>query len=202
MSFRFAIFVLAFPLATSVFAEDAKPNLGKGFDFFEAKIRPVLVKHCLDCHSAEAGVTEGNLRLDTRAGLRKGGDRGPAVVPFKPESSLLLKAISHADAKLKMPPKENRLPEKVIADFQTWIKQGAPDRAKNPLAKKHGNQNCPAEISGPIKPPSGRKFLPSKTLLGPNAIWMPSFWRSWKNSLSRRQPMPSPPCCFVDCILI
>ncbi len=118
--------------AAPLLADDAKPGSAdqKGVDFFENKIRPVLVKHCLDCHSEEAGVTEGNLSLDTRAGLRKGGDRGPAVVPHKPEASWLLKAASHADDKLKMPPKEKRLPDSILADFETWIKMGAPDRAK------------------------------------------------------------------------
>ena len=67
-----------------------------GLDFFEAKIRPMLVKHCYECHSAEA-VAKNNLKgallLDTRAGSAKGGESGPAVVPGKPDESLLISAL-------------------------------------------------------------------------------------------------------------
>lgn len=123
-------------LSNALFAEDAN---SKDQAFFESKIRPILVKHCLDCHSAEAGLAEGNLRLDSRAAIRKGGDRGPAVVPFKPEESWLLKAISHSDPKLKMPPKEDRLADSVVADFKTWIKLGAPDPREETQTSKTWN---------------------------------------------------------------
>src|SRR5947209_5698820 len=66
-------------------AEDAKQ-----IAYFEAKIRPVLVKHCYKCHSVAAGKAEGGLQLDSRKGIRAGGDRGPAVVPGDPAASLLL----------------------------------------------------------------------------------------------------------------
>jgi len=100
---------------------------GTSLRFFETKIRPVLVKHCYGCHSAKAGKSEGDLRLDTRTAIRTGGGRGPAVVPGKPEKSWLLTAISHADPDLRMPPKQKKLPASVIADFKAWIKTGAPD---------------------------------------------------------------------------
>jgi hypothetical protein len=95
--------------------------------FFEARIRPVLVEHCYQCHSAEAQKLrklKGGLLLDTRAGLRKGGETGPAIVPGKPGESLLLKALRHDE--LRMPPK-GKLPEVVLADFEKWIAQGAVD---------------------------------------------------------------------------
>ena len=95
--------------------------------FFEAKIRPVLVKHCYECHSAESGKAKGGLRLDSRDDLRRGGDTGPAVVPGQPEQSLLLTAIRHAEPDLEMPPDEARLPNDVIADFTRWIREGAAD---------------------------------------------------------------------------
>ena len=97
--------------------------------FFEAKIRPVLVEHCYECHSAKSDEVGGKLLLDTREGIRAGGESGPAVVPGKPASSLLLLAMQHADSKLIMPPKDygSKLPATVIADFETWIKAGAPD---------------------------------------------------------------------------
>src|SRR4051812_29398234 len=69
-----------------------------GTDFFEKKIRPALAEHCLKCHSAEAAKAKklkGGLLLDSRDGLRKGGDSGPAVVPGKPADSLLVKALKY-----------------------------------------------------------------------------------------------------------
>jgi hypothetical protein len=93
--------------------------------FFEKKIRPVLVKECYSCHSADAEKVRGNLTLDTRAGIREGGDSGPAVVPGDPQKSLLLKFIKHLDEKRKMP--KDKLPDAVIADFEKWIAMGAPD---------------------------------------------------------------------------
>jgi hypothetical protein len=95
-----------------------------GVQFFEQKIRPVLVKHCYPCHSAEAKKVRGSLLLDTRAGLLKGGDSGPALVPGKVTESLLIKAL-HNDG-LAMPP-SGPLPEEVVADFERWVRMGAPD---------------------------------------------------------------------------
>ncbi len=107
--------------------------------FFEAKIRPVLVEQCYSCHSAESRDLGGGLQLDYRAGLLKGGDSGPAVVPGKPQQSLLLTAIKHTDRDMIMPPKESgpKLDDAVIADFELWIRQGAPDpRTETPKAAK------------------------------------------------------------------
>ncbi len=108
-------------LCLPALARAADPS---GVPFFEQKIRPVLVKHCYECHAAGAQKVRGGLLLDTRAGLLKGGDTGPAVVPSKPEESLLLNALRHDG--LAMPPKE-KLPDEVAADFQRWVKMGAPD---------------------------------------------------------------------------
>jgi len=93
-------------------------------NFFESRIRPVLVQHCYQCHSTKSKSVKGNLLLDTRAGSRKGGDSGPAVVPGKPAESILLDALKYDG--LEMPPKE-KLNQKIIADFETWIQNGAID---------------------------------------------------------------------------
>ncbi len=98
-----------------------------GIEFFENKIRPVLVKHCYHCHSAAAlkeKKLQGGLLLDTRAGIRAGGDSGPAVVPDKPDESLLISSLKQED--FEMPP-EGKLPDAVIADFVKWVEMGAPD---------------------------------------------------------------------------
>jgi hypothetical protein len=95
--------------------------------FFESKVRPVLVEHCYECHSGEK--TKGGLALDTKQGWEKGGDTGPAIVPGKPDESLLIKAVRYHDDDLAMPPKKKggKLPEAVIADLMEWVKMGAPD---------------------------------------------------------------------------
>ncbi len=106
-------------------AADLDPQ---GVEFFEKKIRPVLVEHCYQCHSAEAEKARklrGGLLLDSREGLSKGGETGPALVPGKPAEGTLLRALRHAEG-LKMPPK-GKLPDSVLADFERWIKIGAPD---------------------------------------------------------------------------
>ena len=93
-------------------------------EFFEAKIRPVLVQHCYECHSADAKSVKGGLLLDTRTATLKGGDTGPAVVAKNVGDSLLVSALKHES--LEMPPK-GKLPDAVIADFVAWVEMGAPD---------------------------------------------------------------------------
>lgn len=92
--------------------------------FFETKIRPVLVQHCYECHSAESEEVGGKFLLDTRDSLRKGGESGTAVIIGDPDSSLLIQALQYDG--VEMPPKL-RLPESVVADFKTWIESGATD---------------------------------------------------------------------------
>src|SRR5262249_55877171 len=78
------------------------------------------------CHAENAKKKRGGLLLDTREGIRKGGDTGPAVVPGDVRQSLLLKAIKHTDRELKMPP-DKKLGDDVIAAFEKWVAMGAPD---------------------------------------------------------------------------
>ncbi len=93
--------------------------------FFEAKIRPVLVQHCLECHG-DSTVLQGGLSLETRDAWLRGGDSGPAIVPGAPEESLLWQAVSYRDSHLEMPP-DGQLPANVLADLQRWIADGAYD---------------------------------------------------------------------------
>ncbi|MDQ3625233.1 MAG: DUF1549 domain-containing protein, partial [Verrucomicrobiota bacterium] len=99
-------------------------------EFFEKKIRPVLVAECYECHDGEK--RKGGLALDSRESLREGGESGPAIVPGNPEESLLIRSITHADADSKMPKKAPKLDERVIADFVAWVKMGAPDPRTQP----------------------------------------------------------------------
>ena len=95
-------------------------------DFFEQKIRPVLVEHCYECHSQLGTRRKGGLLLDSAAGVLKGGDSGPVLRPGKAHESPLIRAIRYGDRELQMPPK-GRLPESVIADLVRWIDDGAFD---------------------------------------------------------------------------
>src|SRR6185369_4180989 len=94
-------------------------------EFFEKKIRPVLAEHCYKCHGPRSQKLKGGLREDSRATLLQGGETGPAIVPGKPEASLLIAAISHRNRNLAMPLKKPKLPDAVVGDFERWIRDGA-----------------------------------------------------------------------------
>lgn len=112
--------------ASFVGADDStdRPLTAEQLKFFETKIRPVLVRECYGCHSKQSGQTKGGLRLDTQAAMQQGGDSGPAIVPGDLDASLFFGAITHTD--FVMPPKR-KLTDAEIADFKTWILDGAPD---------------------------------------------------------------------------
>lgn len=136
--------ILAFLLAGCI-----RAGAADGVAFFESRIRPVLVEHCYECHSAEAGKSKRGLMLDTKHGIRAGGDTGPAVVPGDTGKSLLLTAIKHGDPDLEMPPKSPTLPNQIIADMEAWIAMGAPDPRES-VAKMA--ERAPVDVK------SGRQF--------------------------------------------
>ena len=124
-----AVALLLTPTAPPVVAADPPSPSPQQIEFFEKKIRPVLTEHCYACHSADAEKNKklkGSLFLDTREGLLKGGDSGPAIVPGKAAESLLVTTLHHAAGEVQMPPK-GKLPDAVIADFEKWVNTGAPD---------------------------------------------------------------------------
>ena len=118
-----ASFVLAG--AVTLLAQTTVPDAA-GVRFFEEKIRPVLTARCYVCHGAAAAKPQGGLRLDSRDDLRKGGNSGSPVVAGDPDASLLIKALRYTDPNLKMPPGKSLAPE-VVADFEQWVRIGAPD---------------------------------------------------------------------------
>jgi hypothetical protein len=95
-------------------------------EFFEKRVRPVLVERCYECHSQQAKKIGGKLLLDTRDGVLAGGRQGPALVPGNPRESLLIRAVRHEDKDFRMPPKSMLTPAE-IADLEAWIAMGAPD---------------------------------------------------------------------------
>ncbi|MBM3970063.1 MAG: DUF1553 domain-containing protein [Planctomycetes bacterium] len=137
-----------------------------GIEFFEKKIRPVLVQHCYECHSADAKALKAGLQLDSRDGWKQGGDSGPAIVPGKPQESLVIQALRYQDG-MEMPPK-GKLPDEVVADFVKWIEQGAPDPRKTP-AKAIARREIDIE--------AGKQFWCFKPIVSPilpavkNASW-------------------------------
>ncbi len=114
-----------------------------GTEFFEKEIRPVLAEKCYGCHFSKSKSPMGGLVLDTKSGLRQGGNGGPVIIPGDPASSRLLKALTYNQTDLRMPP-TGKLPDDKIAAFEKWIAAGAPDpredtggtRAPSPTAKK------------------------------------------------------------------
>ena len=111
--------------SSQVNADDA--NL----EFFEKKIRPLLVTHCYECHSADAKKLGGDLYLDSREAVLKGGESGASIHPGEPDKSLLIKAIRYTDDNVKMPPR-GKLSDSAIADLETWVKNGAIDPRVQP----------------------------------------------------------------------
>ena len=113
---------------TTAMAADLKPA---DLEFFESKIRPVLVAECYECHDAKK--QKGDLRLDYRDGLLKGGEEGPSIIPGDAKKSILLQSMDHSHETLQMPKKRTKLDAQIIADFAEWINRGAPDpRTKAP----------------------------------------------------------------------
>ena len=130
--------------------------------FFESKIRPVLVEQCYSCHSQEAatkGKLKGSLYLDSRDGMLRGGDTGPALSSEHTEESLILKALRYEE--YEMPP-SGKLSANIIEDFERWVAQGAidPRRAAEPIKQKamdleSGRKFWSLQPLGSIRPASG-----------------------------------------------
>ena len=95
--------------------------------YFEQKVRPLLVAKCYECHSQESKILQGGLLLDSRPGWEKGGDSGPAIVPGKPNESLLVRAVQYLkDEFVHMPPK-GKMSDDEVAVLVEWVRLGAPD---------------------------------------------------------------------------
>jgi mono/diheme cytochrome c family protein len=147
---RTFIFIAAAAAAQAAHGQDAG-----GIEYFEKRIRPLFAAKCLSCHGAGKSVF-GGLHMETRAGMLKGGDHGPALTAGKPEQSLLIKAVSYTDPKLRMPP-NGRLSDAEITALTEWVRMGAPD---------------PRTASGPKKPQmmplaEGRKWWAFQPLSKP-----------------------------------
>jgi mono/diheme cytochrome c family protein len=127
-SWRFGLVVLVVLLSLGRAPEAAEPEKAappspEAMRFFESKVRPLLVENCYKCHGPDK--QKGELRVDSRTALLEGGDQGPAIVPGQPDKSLLVKAVRHESADLKMPPSK-KLTREQIDDLAKWVQMGAP----------------------------------------------------------------------------
>lgn len=170
MRTQFLLLLVGFFLLVArsiLMAEQSAPAKDKlsaeALEFFEKKIRPLLMDRCYECHSAQSKKLKGGLRLDSRDGVLKGGDSGPALMPGEPEKSLLIKAVRYTDKDLQMPPKQ-RLPPDQIADLETWVKSGAPD----PRTSDSLTLSRPGERVGQASAQAHWAFQPVKPRPVPN----------------------------------
>lgn len=131
-------FVIAFALVAAGLSGEAACADDAGIEFFEKKIRPLLATHCYECHSADAKKLGGGLLLDSRDGVKRGGESGAVVESGKPERSLLIKALRYDADAVQMPPK-GKLPAAAIADFEEWVRLGVPDPRDKPTARRRGD---------------------------------------------------------------
>lgn len=131
LAIAFGIFCITIP-RFCLAAEPADVDRQAATEFFEKKIRPLLIQRCDECHSTQKADESGHLALDNRTALLAGGTRGPALVAGKPDDSLLIKAVKYLDPQLQMPP-EGKLAEAEIDLLSRWIREGAfvPDYGKD-----------------------------------------------------------------------
>ncbi|MFZ4081846.1 MAG: PSD1 and planctomycete cytochrome C domain-containing protein [Pirellula sp.] len=119
--------LLAFGLTLSIlgvsFSQEVSQDDSK--EFFHEKVLPLFKKHCYACHSHASGQMESGLALDWKSGWAKGGSRGPAIVPERPDASLLIRTVEHSDADLKMP--DEKLSDIEIQILREWVNRGAYD---------------------------------------------------------------------------
>ena len=171
-AFALWIAVLLIHVALTADAAEFTPDQ---LEFFERKIRPVLVDRCYSCHSASAKKLKGDLHLDSRAAHLKGGESGkPSIVPGAPDLSPLIEAIRYTNQDLQMPPK-GKLPPESIADFVEWVKMGAPWPAETlqantakkddfDLEKRKQNHWAWRPIQRPTQPAANKTEWPRQPL--------------------------------------
>ncbi len=160
----------------AAFAQAGGPALDaadvENLEFFETRIRPVLVEHCAACHAADTEAS-GGLLLDSRAGWQTGGDSGAAIVVGHPGQSLLLQAMSYEDHDLQMPP-EGKLSPAILRDFSAWISNGAVDPRvtdeggidrSTPLSVEAAQQHWAYRPIGEVKLPADADLSPIDWLI-------------------------------------
>ncbi len=142
-----------------------------GIEFFAGRIQPILEQRCFECHSHGAKKLKAGLFLDSRSGALQGGDSGPALVPGRPDESLLFKAVGYEDVDLQMPPK-SRLSDAEISLLEEWIRRGAPWTGSKVQASS--SENSPQTFDLAARRASHWAWQPVKPVAPPavkNATW-------------------------------
>lgn len=148
-------------IAAQVLGQDQPKSVSTanaaGIEFFERKVRPILVDHCYECHGKDPTQLEGGLSVLSREDLLRGGDSGPAIISGQPSKSLLIGALNGAFKDLQMPPKPaERLTASQIADLEAWIRMGAPDPRQSMALAKLGSPQIRPKYGMSLE--EGRKF--------------------------------------------
>ena len=147
---RFSIAALCLLASLTVSARELS---SEQIEFFEKKIRPVLVRYCYECHGEER--QESDLRLDNYKDLMRGGATGPAVVANNLDESLIIHVLMYEDEELQMPP-EQKLSDEIIDDFVKWIEMGVPhpDSASVKIEPRKdseiGRASCRERVCGSV----------------------------------------------------
>jgi hypothetical protein len=183
MNLRIAFSIVAVSLFGQAAAHAAEANPA-GVEFFEKSVRPVLADNCYRCHSAAAPKAKGGLKLDSMAGILKGGDDGAIIVPGDPDRSPLIAAIRREDKDTAMPPK-TPLSQAGIDAIVQWVKMGAPGPKDTAVSASGQGGPAPAAggLAGPIPGPAADydrlrhtlwSWQPIKTVApptGPDQAW-------------------------------
>ncbi len=135
------------PAGLSAGVDEDRPAIeavdARGLEFFETRIRPILIDHCLDCHGEDPSALKGGLDLSSAHGIARGGESGAIVVPGDPGSSALYRAVTYVDQEFAMPPR-GRLSDGEIDALRRWIEMGAPDpRTETIAVEEEGNARDP-----------------------------------------------------------
>lgn len=157
--FPMLVAILLLPALSTARGQD-QPTAAE-LDFFERRIRPILVTRCFECHAADE--TNGGLSVESRQQLLDGGDTGPAIVPGAPEKSRLIEAVGYENRDLQMPPR-NRLPQDEISALKRWVAMGAPDprRPGNSAPAPTGMSIEEGRTFWSFRPPTAQEIPPVK----------------------------------------
>ena len=132
------LLICSFALLNGIAVATATEPSPDQLAFFEGKVRPLLIKHCYECHSTETKKLKGGLLLDSKEGWMAGGDSGEAIEPGNPNESRLIESVRYKNSHLQMPPKY-QLSEAEISVLERWVQMGAPDpRTGTKVAKAPG----------------------------------------------------------------
>jgi hypothetical protein len=169
---RIMFIVVIAILSGDILAEEPAAFSPGDIDFFEKRVRPLLVQRCYECHASTSQKLRGGLMLDSRDGVLKGGDTGPAAEPGQPTKSLLIEAIRYDSEQIQMPP-AGKLPDTEIAILLEWVQRGLPF----PKSAAATNSRHAVDVS------AGREHWAFRPLKSGNLHGLPPDpWSTWSRT--------------------